>query len=199
MLSRYFSLLRISLWKRIALVTIVDMRLFQGRNNMRNRRIIASFLLCVLAAAPLQGEVLPDRWEKVEQLQPGTSIIIRLKTGDRLEGAFKSVSPEAVAFTEGSAQDRMIPKSAVQKIETSAKVPDRLRNGILIGLLAGVASGLVAMVAYANAVTNGPVYWDEDGPAYLLGTALVGGGIGAATGAVVDASIKRHEVLFQAR
>jgi hypothetical protein len=166
---------------------------------MRNRRIIASFMLLVLGTVPLQAEVLPDRWEKVEQLQPGTSITIKLKTGDRLEGAFKSVSPDAVVFTEGSAQERIVPKSVVRKIETSAKVPDRLRNGVLIGLLAGVAAGIIAMVAYANAVTNGPVYWDEDGPAYLLGAALVGGGIGVASGVIVDASIKGHEVLFQAR
>jgi hypothetical protein len=56
------------------------------------------------------------------------------------------------------------------------------------------------MVAYGNAKTNGPVQWmDEDGPGYLIGSAIVGGGIGAAIGALIDASIKHHEVLYKAR
>jgi len=166
---------------------------------MRIQRIVASLIMLVLAAAQLRGQVLPGRWEKVERLQPGTAIIVLLKTGDRLEGAFKSVSQEAVDLTEGSAQERRIPRSLVRSIETFSKAPDRLRNGALIGMLIGAAGGIAGMVAYARAKTNGPVYWGEDGAGYLVGAVLVGGGIGAATGAIVDASIKHHEMLYQAR
>jgi hypothetical protein len=171
----------------------------KGEKQMRHQRIVTSFILCILAAASLQGQVLPARWEKVVGLQPGTSIIIRLKTGDRMEGAFVSLSQDAIVFTEDIARERVIPKSAVRKIETSAKAPDRLRNGALIGMLVGSAGGIGGMVAFANAKTNGPVYWGEDGSGYLVGAALVGGGLGAVMGAIVDASIKRHEVLYQAR
>jgi hypothetical protein len=167
---------------------------------MKNRQVVALMVVCVLAAAPLQGQVLPGRWEKLEQLQPGTRIIVRLQAGDRLEGGFQRITQDAIVLTEENSQERTIAKSMVSSIETSKKAPDRLRNGTLIGLLVGAAAGIASMAAIAEAKTSGPVYWgDEDGPGYLLGAALVGGGIGAATGAIVDASIKRHEVLYQAR
>jgi hypothetical protein len=165
--------------------------------HMQNRPIVASLILLILAAAPLRGQVPPGRWEKVERLQIETPIIIRLKTGDRLEGTFKSVSQESLVIVEGSSRERMIPKTIVQKIETSAKFPDRLRNGALIGMAVGAAGGIGSMVAFAHAKTNGPVYWGEDGGGYLVAAALVGGGIGAATGAIVDASIKHRQVLYQ--
>jgi hypothetical protein len=166
---------------------------------MRGRRTIVLLILCILTATPIQGQVLPGRWEKVEGLQPGTAIIVTLKTGERLEGVFKSVNQVAVDVTEEGPREREIPKSFVQSIETAGKVPDRLRNGTLIGLLIGAACGIASMVTFINGKTNGPVYWDGDGAGYLIGAALAGGGIGAATGAIVDVSIKRHEVLYQAR
>jgi len=166
---------------------------------MRGRWTVAVLTICIFAAAPLQGQVLPGRWEKIEQLQPGTVIIITLKTGERVEGTFKSINQDAVCVSEGGAQEREIHKSLVQRIETAGKVPDRLRNGTLIGLLIGAASGIAAIVALIYAKTDGPVYWDEDGAGYVISGALVGGGIGAATGAIVDASIKRPDVLYQAR
>jgi len=166
---------------------------------MRCRRAVALWMLCILASTPLQGQVLPGRWEKIERLQPGTPIITTLKTGERLEGAFKSLDQDTVGLTIDSTHERQIPKSLVQRIETEGKVPDRLRNGTLIGMLIGATGGIIGMVALINAKTNGPVYWDGTGAGYLIAGGLVGGGIGAATGAIADASIKRPEVLYQAR
>jgi hypothetical protein len=158
------------------------------------------FIICILAAAPLWGQTLPGRWEKVEGLQPGTDINIRLKTGDRLKGTFKGVSPDALDLIDDSAQARTIPKSIIQAIETLGKKPDRLCNGAWIGALVGVAGGIAGMIAFGNAKTNGPVHWGvEEGPGYLVGAALAGGAIGAATGAIVDASIKHPEVLYRAK
>jgi hypothetical protein len=167
---------------------------------MKSRQIIDSFIICILAAAPLSGQTPPGRWEKVEMLQPGADVSVRLKTGDLEKGKFKAVSQDALEIIDDSAQARKIPKSAIQSIETLSKKQDRLCNGALIGALIGVAGGIAGMVAYANAKTNGPVYWgDEDGPGYLVGAALAVGAIGAATGAIVDASIKRPEALYQAK
>jgi hypothetical protein len=83
----------------------------------------------------------------------------------------------------------------VLRIETAAVVRDRLRNGILIGALIGAGGGIAGMAGYGNAVTNGPVDWKDDGGLYLLGAGLVGGGVGAAVGAILDSSIKHREVL----
>jgi hypothetical protein len=166
---------------------------------MRILRIVASFTICILAAASLQAQVPLGRWEKVEGLQPGTSIIIRLKTGDLLEGAFKSFSRDSVVLIDWSALEWMIPKSTVQKIETSAKVPDRLRNGTLIGMLIGMAAGIGGMVAFRDSVTSNHAPWSDEERGFVMIGALVGGGVGAGTGAIVDASFKRRTLLYQAR
>jgi hypothetical protein len=133
-------------------------------------------------------------------LQPGTDIVVRLKTGDRLNGAFRGISRDAIEIIDDSTHARSLPKPAIQEVETLSKRQDRLCNGALIGALIGVAGGIAGMVAYGNAKTNGPVYWgDEEVPIYLVGAALAGGAIGAAAGAAVDASIKRPEILYKAR
>jgi hypothetical protein len=167
---------------------------------MKNHQTIEFIVICILAAAPLWGQTPPGRWEKVEGLQPGTDISVRLKTGDRLNGSFKSISQDALEIIDDSTHVRKLPKSVIQAVETLSKNPDRLCNGTLIGALIGAAGGIAGMVAFGNAKTNGPVHWrDEDGPGYLVGAALVGGAIGAATGAIVDASIKHPEVLYKAK
>jgi hypothetical protein len=158
---------------------------------MRNQRICAILGIAMLVAAPLQGQVPLGRWEKVANLWPGTQILVKLKAGDLLEGGFKRLGPDAIVISELADQERTVAKSMVQSVRTAARVRDRLRNGSLIGTLIGAAAGVISMVAYANAKTNGPVYWgDEDGPGYL---------VGAAAGVAVDAAIKGRELLYQAR
>jgi hypothetical protein len=171
----------------------------RGDRNVRHRRIYALVGIVALAAAPLHGQAPLGRWEKVAMLSPGIQIVVELKAGDRLEGAFQNLGPEAIVIAEPGGEERRVAKSMVQGVRTAAKVRDRLCNGAWIGTLIGAAAGVIGLVAFANAKTNGPVYWgDEDGPAYLVGAALVGGGIGAAMGAVVDASIRGRELLYQA-
>ena len=166
---------------------------------MTSTRIASMAVAFLLAFSTAQAGVIPDRWEKVERLATGTAVIVKLREGERLEGSFNGIGLEDVSLIDLSGDVRRLPRSAVVKIETAAVVHDGLRNGILIGALTGVAGGIVSIVGFAHATTSGPVYWDEDGAAYLFGAALVGGGIGAATGAIVDSAIKHHEVLYQAR
>jgi len=166
---------------------------------MKYQRICALAGFVALAAAPLQGQVPLGRWEKVAMLLPGTQIVVELKAGDRLEGAFQNLGPDAIVIAEPAGQERTVARSMVKSVRTAARVRDRLCNGALVGTLIGAAAGVAGMVAFANAKTNGPVYWgDEDGPGYLVGAVLVGGGIGAAMGAVVDASIRGRELLYEA-
>jgi hypothetical protein len=169
------------------------------RWKVKTRKIVSAIAAVLLAITAAQAGVIPDRWEKLEALPSGTAVIVKLRGGERLESAFNTIGPEEISFIEPNGKERRLPRSAVLRIETAAVVRDRLCNGTLIGALIGVAGGITSIVLYANAKTNGPVYWDEDGGAYLFGAALVGGGIGAATGAIVDAAVKHHEMLYQAR
>jgi hypothetical protein len=157
-------------------------------------------IMILMAAAAARAEVIPGRWEKVEALAPGTAVIVMIQGGERLETSFGSISPDEIIFKEPSGTERRLPRIAIQKIESAAIVRDRLRNGALWGLAAGAAAGILGVVAFGESVTEGPVDWGgEDGPGYLVGGALVGGGIGAALGAIIDASVKHREVLYKAK
>ena len=167
---------------------------------MRKRTLVcsAAFLLLIPAAVSA-ADAVPGRWERVEALIPGTEVLVDIRGGERLEGDFAQLGPDEITFTDGTGMKRILPREAILKIQTAVPVRDRLCNGSLIGSLAGAAAGLAVMVGYASAVTNGPVYWDEDGAGYLVAAALAGGGIGAAAGALIDSSIEKNEVLYQAR
>lgn len=166
---------------------------------MRNQKLISAVLAFLLTVTAAQAEVVAGRWEKIETLAPGTAVIVSFRGGERLGCTFNRIGPDEILFNELGGKERRFPNSAILKIETAAVVHDRLRNGILIGALIGAAAGIVGMVASISDATSGPVYWDEDAGAYVLGGALVGGGIGAATGAILDASIKHREVLYRAK
>lgn len=167
---------------------------------MRIHRILCTAWMICLTIAGARAEVVAGRWEKIGALAPGTAIIIHLPGGERLEGTFNKIETGEILFTELNGKERRMPKSAILMIESATVVPDRLRNGILIGTLIGAAGGLASMVAYGNSTTSGSVNWgDEDAPAYLAGAALVGGGIGAAVGGIIDASVKHREIFYKAK
>ena len=166
---------------------------------MKTGRATSIAITILLMTALAEAGVIPGRWEKVEALASGTQIILKLRGGERLEAAFLKIGPEEIVLIEPRGIERRLPRIAVLRIETASVVRDRLCNGALYGNLIGAAGGIAAIVAIGESKTNGPVYWgDEDGPAYLLAGALVGGAIGAASGAIIDASIKRPEVLYEA-
>ena len=166
---------------------------------MRYHMIILGLSIICLTAVASRAEVVVGRWDKIEITKPGTAVVVNVQGGERLECTFDRVGKEEILFYEFNGKERRLPKSAILKIETAAVVHDRLRNGILIGTLIGAAGGITTVVAGISHATNGPVYWDEDAGAYLVGGALVGAGIGAATGAIVDASINHREVLYRAK
>lgn len=166
---------------------------------MKTKGASCSAAAILFAAAIAYAGVVPGRWEKMEALLIGTAVLVHLVGGERLECTLNKIGQDEITFLESTGKERRLPRSAVLKIETAAVVRDRLRNGILIGALVGAAAGMVAEVIAVNAKTGGPVFWDGDQASYLIGFGLVGGGIGAATGAIVDASLKNREVLYQAR
>jgi hypothetical protein len=146
----------------------------------------------------LQTTPIPGRWEKVDALQRGTSISILLKNTQVILGAFNSVTPDELVVDQDSGGELRLAKIDVQKV-IQPRVRDRLRNGVLIGTGVGFASGFVALYAYDRALTASGYRFDSEAVAIYLQGGLIGAGIGALTGTLVDAAIKRDQVLFQAR
>ena len=159
----------------------------------------SAILIFLIAAAPLRAQAIPERWEKVEKLLPGTQVVVTLKTGDRLECAFQAVSQDAIHVSEPGGKDLIFPKSAVNTIQGATQVQDRLCNGALIGAVIGATVAMAGFYAFARSKTaSGPVIYDE-GAGYLLGSALLGGAGGGGIGALIDRQITRHEILYRAR
>jgi hypothetical protein len=154
-------------------------------------RTFATVVLAVsvLPTHLLQAAVIPGRWEKVDGLQEGTGIMVELKSGDLLEGAFKLASPQELTIIDLSGSDQQLPKTAVAKIVTAEKVKDGLNNGMLIGM--GVGTG-VAVGAVALSTGGISEECSVCGLAILLGFAG-----GSDMGAAIDAIHQKPEVLYQ--
>jgi len=152
---------------------------------------IASILtIAFLTINSLTAGVVPGRWEKVESLKEGTRILVEIKSGNRLEGAFKRVSPQELTIIDPGGSDRQVPKTAVARIVTAEKVKDGLTNGMLIGM--GVGTG-IAVGAVALATGGVSEECIVCGLAIFVGFA---GGWGM--GAAIDAIHNGPEVLYQA-
>jgi hypothetical protein len=164
------------------------------------RKILGMLLMLLWATAQMSAaEIVRGRWEKVEALRSGTGIIVKLKAGDRIEGAYQGLWPEELRVKDLSGAELRLPKSSVLSVETAEKVRDRLGNGALIGAGAGAAAGFFSLLGFAKAVTaSGPIM-DREAAGYYFSAAMVGAGIGAVAGVVIDSRIKQREILYLSR
>ena len=149
-------------------------------------------LFILISSGLLNAAVVPGRWEKVDGLKKGTRIVVEMKSGDRLEGAFKGSSPQDLTVTDPAQSDRQVPKTAVAKIMTAEKVKDGLSNGMLIGM--GVGTGVAV-----GAVAIGAGRLSDLEECTACAAAIIAGFAGGwAMGAAIDAIHQGPEVLYQA-
>jgi hypothetical protein len=143
----------------------------------------------VLATTFLNAAIVPGRWEKVEALEEGYAITVKLDSGERFKASYVGFTPEAIILKRDSGEDVEIPKEAVVKVTSQSRNSnDGLRNGAIIGAVAGGAVGLIV-----PQLTEG----DNSAGNVALSTALFAA-MGMAAGVGVDAIVQGHEVLYQA-
>lgn len=148
-------------------------------------------LVAVIGIAPAFGGVVPGQWEKVEAVEPGSQIVVFLKSGDRIEGTFKEVGEQDLAIADGQGE-RRLPKTSVAKIET-APFDDGKGDGTLTGAALG-ALGLGVLGALAGSMDDES---NNTGQAAAFGAAL-GAGAGAGIGFALDSAKKGSTVLYKA-
>ena len=163
------------------------------------KKSVVAFAVLLLATATVRADVIPGRWEIVDGLKPGTPIIITLKAGDRMECSFKGSGPADVTFADERENERRVLKTDILKIESGEKTRDGLANGALIGMGLGAAGAIGALYAFADSVTESGPVWGGESTGYYIAAGFVGAGIGALAGLAVDASVKKHKVLYKAR
>ena len=160
---------------------------------MPSARITAFLMMFLLPAALLRSQTIVGRWEKVDALTPGTEIAVKLKSGERIDCAFKSSGPEALILSEPGGTERSIPKAAVDTVVSRKEYSDGARDGLLKGLLVGLAAG-----AAFGAISSSKV--DSSERPLLWGAGLVlGGGIGSLVGYAGDKMRNAHELLYRSR
>jgi hypothetical protein len=158
--------------------------------------IIGRFLLTgslLLVDVPVRGEVIPGRWDKLEQQRRHLLLTITLRSGDRLEATYQGTTGEALVVRTLEGAELQVPKADVAQVGTI--VDDPVTDGVLWGLAAGFGAaftGILLGCAVANECTG-----ESDA---RLGAiwGLAGAGVGTVTGLVIDDARKKREVLYQA-
>ena len=162
---------------------------------MKRHRFAGLLAVIGCMTMPLAASVIPGRWEKVDALTSGFQIVVTLKSGDRLEGAFKSSGPDFLELVTPTGSDLRTAKRDVLKIVAKEKYQDGHRDGLLAGLLLGLGGGVAAgAIMYYTASSEAP----ESPAGVMAGSGMFGAGIGALTGYLADRSHKGTEVLYQA-
>jgi hypothetical protein len=175
-------------------IWIVSLFFITVEVKMRAKNFIMAFAIFMLASNALQADVIPGRWEIVGSLESGTPITIRLKEGDRIECSLKNVGSEALKLIDSTGQVTTIPKSAVDQILGPAEEKDSNLNGTLWGLAIGGAGGTVLGAATRRTLDAG-----ASAASYTAALGIIGAGIGALTGYVVDYSAqKSRPVIYRA-
>jgi ABC-type Fe3+-hydroxamate transport system substrate-binding protein len=147
-----------------------------------------SSLLQFTPAARSAG-LIPGSWEKVEGLRLGSSLVVTLKTGDRLGGALKALTLGALTLTDPTGKEFMVPRSEVGRIV--AQMTDDLTNGALIGAGVGLSAALVVLAIAGS--RDGYVL-----PSAKWGAPLLLSGLGSLGGMLVDRVYKREEMVYLA-
>ncbi len=122
--------------------------------SMRAKLHIAVIIAFVCLDSSLQAGVIPGRWEKVDELKPGSSITVTLKTGDTLHGKFAGSAADSIRITVDDVE-RELPKSAVSSVAL-------LQHGWSRQKKAGVAALIGFPVGFAIGYAAGPYIGDDD-------------------------------------
>jgi len=146
--------------------------------------LLANALLCAQEVQLPQG-----RWNKLEMESPGTGIIVALRSGEVIHCFLKGYSADSLTVLTTEPQERVLPKSAVEKIVTSEKRSGSLKNGAIIG--AAVPAVVLGVAIAAHHPSS------DDAGAVVFSLALTAG-IGALIGMGVDAAIRGNVTLYQA-
>jgi hypothetical protein len=103
------------------------------------RRCLSAILIWVLTVCALSaGEILRGRWQLVDALTAGSPITIQTSAGEQLPCLYFSSDRESILIVETRGGQRRILKSAIESV-TAEKYDDRLRNGAILGMAAGVS------------------------------------------------------------
>ena len=122
------------------------------------RTFVASALVaCIALSASMQAQVVtsPEVWHAfAEKLEPGKTLKVRLKHGQRFKATLLQVSPDAITLqpkTRAAAPPQRVAFEHIETLEVDHNRGIGVGKAVAIG--AGVAAGAwLALMAFAFAV-----------------------------------------------
>jgi hypothetical protein len=149
-------------------------------------------VVCVFLCAggtSVEAQAVASSFEQLAVLvKPGDKITVVDAAGQETSGRIGKLSSDALILTTstGSRQLGLVDVAAITQ-----RRDDSLKNGAIIGAVAGAAYFVTAAVALAG----------TDDTDVIVPTAIAGGvlfaGLGAAAGAGIDALFSRRQVIYQ--
>ena len=164
----------------------------------------------VLMGVSVRAGTVPGRWEKVELLQPGSSVSVLLISGELAEGTFEGFEGDEFILRSGRTT-LPLEKPAIYRVTTSYVEKDSPVKGALWGLAAGAAFGGILVATdgsagfvsdpggsgFTGGISSGGHEWENKG-AIVAGSAAVGCLLGLLIDISVDPMEVQHEVVYQA-
>jgi hypothetical protein len=155
------------------------------------RRLFYTLMsILLLAGNAPAAEMVRGRWQKVDIMPAGTPITVTTNPGEQVSCIFFSSDRDTILVVETSGTQRRILKSIIQSI-VAEKYDDRLRNGSIWGLSAGLTFAALLATVPRDMSQRGRV------SAGVFGGVLFGlAGMGL--GALADYHIQGRELIYQA-
>jgi hypothetical protein len=154
----------------------------------------------LLLTPSMRAQEVATSFDQLRSLvKPGDTVYVTDASGHKTKGRLGELSASSLELlvrkTGPDGRDTFVPQARLSEGDVSQIVVQRrdsLLNGTLIGLAPGAAISLLFLVA-----DGGCDCYDVGGRAgFAGGILLFAGGIGAAIGAAIDASITKRETVY---
>jgi hypothetical protein len=154
-------------------------------------RVVALALLFALTATAAGAQELAGSFDQLRVLlRPGDTVLVTDGAGREVRGTVADLSSSSLALRVGGGR-RTFLETDIASIRQ--RRPDPLTNGAKWGFIVGAGLGVLGGITIASE------YEGSSGTALIPMLALVYGGIGAGTGAGIDAMHSSEQVIYGRR
>jgi hypothetical protein len=163
---------------------------------MTARVLAMTVMLAVPGGRANAQELATDLNQLRVLVKPGDSLTVTETGGRQALGRLVQLDASAIVLEFPNKQRRQFDGSMIQTIEKRGG--DSLKNGALIGLIAGGSMGIWGGIseAHYNEDMYGSSYSGAGAARMALGYGLLMGGLGAAVGTGIDALIRGRHVIY---
>jgi hypothetical protein len=136
----------------------------------------------------MHAALIPGSWDQIAALELRSSLVVTLKSGAHLKGAFKALEPATLDLIDSAGREFKVARSDVARI-TGPGAHDEITIGALIGAGIGLGAAL-AILKFVGAADGYVLRSAKWGAPLLLSSA------GSIVGALVDRGHNGERLLY---